>query len=296
MYYSYDDIAARFHQVIHCSDNDQAPLRNLEVLHTGHGNYLLLLLQQKHATQDVNGNWSIFNQQPASDGLSRLCGELYYYNVNNNSLTSTLFVIPVLFGTPEISFHYPYFHFIAEDESLFIHATQTQIKYGSRHLLPEQGVSEQDIAATFINIMRYHPEPVKISDYGELICTEKSCDYFSGVINHQGFSVPLSLSVDEPDDVIPLLPKLELMLSKLAQLEEQARQYAAQQLTEIWNEYWVAEDEPALSTEQFAAQLTLQEMMMETDGILQLSFWNPTRDEISVGYSLDQQFISAELG
>lgn len=296
MHYSYDDIAARFHQVIQSPDNNLAPLQNLAVPHTGRGNYLLLILQSKHAEQNSEGHWKVFNQPPQPDGLSRLCGELYYYNVNDNSITSTLFVIPAIFGTPEISFHYPYFHFTAEDESLFIRATPLQIKYGTRHLDLTQSVSEQDIATAFITTMRYAPAPLKIADYGELICTEKSFDYFSGIITHQGYSVPLSLSVEEPDDVIPLQPQLELMLSELSQLEQQARRYAAQQLTEIWNEYWAAEDEPALSIEQFAAQLSLQELSMETDAILQLSFWTPERDEISVSYSLEKKFISAEMG
>lgn len=88
-----------------------------------------------------------------------------------------------------------------------------------------------------------------------------------------GQPVGISIGVEEDDpDTEPTaeIQRARLLLDGLAELEPEARQLAADELLDIYNEEW--NDDDPLSAEEFMTRLTLEDIGIAADGSAELFY------------------------
>ncbi|MDQ2686365.1 MAG: DUF2262 domain-containing protein [Armatimonadota bacterium] len=88
-----------------------------------------------------------------------------------------------------------------------------------------------------------------------------------------GHPIGFSIGVEEDDsDANPTaeIQRTRLLLGRLPELEPEARQLAADELLDIYNEEW--NDDAPLSAEEFMARLTLDDIGIAPDGSAELFY------------------------
>lgn len=126
----------------------------------------------------------------------------------------------------------------------------------------EQNVAEPRLEA----IREKYLAPVSIEDRAGTFCLNRKYDWFKGQIDWLGTPMEILLDKDSDSDTAEkALRTLHLFLDDAEKWDKILRDYAAQQLTELAND-WRQEDDPEITEEEFSKRIGIPKFHINDEG------------------------------
>ena len=119
--------------------------------------------------------------------------------------------------------------------------------------------------------------PVRIStpDFGVLEL-DRRVDHYNGKAQWCGAEVRLSLSCADANEPGGALAAAASLFQDQAEWSKRVKEFAADRLLPVKNEYWLQDNEAELSREDFISRMTLEEISVDESGAF--SFWHDDGD------------------
>ncbi|EGM8093306.1 TPA: DUF2262 domain-containing protein [Escherichia coli] len=138
-----------------------------------------------------------------------------------------------------------------------------------------------------LNIQKEYREPVVVEEQqlGTFVLN-KDYSYFSGEVkwNDQNISVMMSVDKDDRSTWHQTFENLRFFLNNMQQKDQEFRQYAAEQLTELANDWLQDEEDEEITEDMFVSRINLVELAMDYNGDYSL-YYND--DDMFWGHIID---------
>ena len=124
-------------------------------------------------------------------------------------------------------------------------------------------------------LKEYYSKPISMESKLGSFTLEREFSWFEGTVNWNGVEANVYLKTDERDgDTAEQAMKvLEKMADDIVDNDAKYREFAAQELTELANEWMVGSDDAEeITKEMFARRMEISEIMIRPDGSLSLSY------------------------
>lgn len=132
----------------------------------------------------------------------------------------------------------------------------------------EQNVAEPRLEA----IREKYLAPVSIEDRTGTFCLDRKYDWFKGQIDWLGTPKEILLDKDSDSDTAEkALRTLHLFLDNAEKWDKILRDYAAQQLTELAND-WRQEDDPEITEEEFSKRIGIPKFHINDEGSFEAEY------------------------
>ncbi|KAA9002572.1 DUF2262 domain-containing protein [Affinibrenneria salicis] len=278
---------------------DEQAERALQSIQAGHmtGHDSLMVIQEKQAQPQGNGYWRIFDAPPSPEGPRRVCVDLYRYDDEGESDVTSL-PLPQGLNACSLSQRQGKYQLnvLMDGEACPMPlGYPAQFANAAQTLDLSRGVTEQEIVAAFRRIHQPCP-PIELPGMGRLTCNAQLGE-FTGDIDVHGQRLVLRLASGQRERAMQMLSSVECRLRDLTAWNDAARQFAAEQLLDIWNEYWADPDDEDehFTHEQFIAQLRLDEIEVDEHRAA-INYSNKDGNGVSVHYQPGKGFAHAEMG
>lgn len=314
-YYRNDEVGEWIRQAYAGDEEARRRLENLEGPHALAPDYSALLhIQLKDAAYKPEGYIRILNKAPEPEGGRYPCADLY--RVWSEGASWTHIPVPPSFNLKSVAFvsagedgRSARFAFESADGRR-TEASLAQMGLAFRDLdLVMQGATEAEIEEAFYTMetrfvppppvrrTRANNPPIEWEGYG-VLAFDESVQWFEGVVRAGETEVRAALDTAVREEAIGRLPRLAELLDRLAQTDAAARLYAAEELLELKNDFWLNDDEEEVSEESFVARMELESLTLGADGAATL--WYADGDlfgghTICVEQGGDGEFSSAEM-
>lgn len=165
---------------------------------------------------------------------------------------------------------------------------QLQQYINNRYMLinvPEENASNEKLEA----LKEYYSKPISIENKLGSFVLDREFSWFEGIVNCNGVEVNAYLETDEEDgDTAKQAMKvLKKVLDNIVENDTKYREFAAQELTELANEWMDASDEidtEEITKEIFMKRMEMSEIIVSSDGSLSL-FYND--DDMFWGHAIE---------
>lgn len=138
-----------------------------------------------------------------------------------------------------------------------------------------------------LNIQKEYREPVVVEEQqlGTFVLN-KDYSYFSGEVkwNDQNISVMMSVDKDDRSTWHQTFENLRFFLNNMQQKDQEFRQYAAEQLTELANDWLQDEEDEEITEDMFVSRINLVELAIDYNGDYSL-YYND--DDMFWGHIID---------
>lgn len=156
--------------------------------------------------------------------------------------------------------------------------------------------------ATIFNIYNSYPLHMNFPDLTHptlgLLRYNPEYNHYKGQITFQQRQVLIYIETDDRDNITSLLDRADRCFCQLDIYAENAKDYAVWGLLEIKNQSWLDEDEEPLTAEQFKTCMTLESLVISSDGGVQFYyndgdlFWGHC---ILIIIDSSDRFVKAEI-
>ena len=275
-----------------------------------------VLVQPKYATRLPDGRICILNRQAQEGEETWPCADIYRHFAEGGSSWMHI-PIPRSFRLAKVEYEADgegetgRFVFVSV-EGRRVKASAIQMGIAFRELdLVMGGAEEAAVEEAFGRMEQIvaPPPPVKRTGAenppiewkeGSVLVFEPELQRFAGLLKLGERKVGVSLYFSERHEVLKLLPALDELARNLPALDESARLYAAEELLDTRNDFWIDEEEGEvlLTAEEFASQVSLESVELGEKG--RLTFWYDDGElfaghTISVERGADGAFVSADM-
>ena len=149
----------------------------------------------------------------------------------------------------------------------------------------EENASNEKLEA----LKEYYSKPISIENELGSFVIDREFSWFEGIVNWNGVEVNAYLETDEEDgDTAKQAMKvLKKVLDNIVENDTKYREFAAQELTELANEWMDASDEidaEEITKEIFMKRMEMSEITVSSDGSLSLFF---NDDDIFWGHAIE---------
>ena len=149
----------------------------------------------------------------------------------------------------------------------------------------EENASNEKLEA----LKEYYSKPISIENELGSFALDRGFSWFEGIVNWNGVEVNAYLETDEEDgDTAKQAMKvLKKVLDNIVENDTKYREFAAQELTELANEWMDASDEidaEEITKEIFMKRMEMSEITVSSDGSLSL-FYND--DDMFWGHAIE---------
>ena len=149
----------------------------------------------------------------------------------------------------------------------------------------EENASNEKLEA----LKEYYSKPISIENELGSFALDREFSWFEGIVNWNGVEVNAYLETDEEDgDTAKQAMKvLKKVLDNIVENDTKYREFAAQELTELANEWMDASDEidaEEITKEIFMKRMEMSEITVSSDGSLSLFF---NDDDMFWGHAIE---------
>ena len=164
-----------------------------------------------------------------------------------------------------------------------------QVQYiNNRYMLInvlEENASNEKLEA----LKEYYSEPISIENELGSFALDREFSWFEGIVNWNGVEVNAYLETDEEDGntARQAMQALKKVVDHIVENDTKYREFAAQELTELANEWMNASDEmdsEEITKEIFMKRMEMSEIIVSSDGSLSL-FYND--DDMFWGHAIE---------
>ena len=163
----------------------------------------------------------------------------------------------------------------------------------------EENASNEKLEA----LKEYYSKPISIENELGSFALDREFSWFEGIVNWNGVEVNAYLETDEEDgDTAKQAMKvLKKVLDNMVENDTKYREFAAQELTELANEWMDASDEinaEEITKEIFMKRMEMSEITVSSDGSLSLFFKDDDmfwRHTIEIEVKPNGEIISANI-
>lgn len=138
-----------------------------------------------------------------------------------------------------------------------------------------------------LNIQKEYREPVVVEEQqlGTFVLN-KDYSYFSGEVKWNDKNISVSMEVDKNDRCTweQVFENLRFLFNNMQQKDQEFRQYAAEQLTELANDWLQDEEDEEITEDMFVSRINLVELAMDYNGDYSL-YYND--DDMFWGHIID---------
>ncbi|OWR30757.1 hypothetical protein CDO73_09200 [Saccharibacillus sp. O23] len=290
-------------------------LANLEGPHALAPDYSALVhVQLKDAARKPDGAIRILNKAPEPNSGDYPCADLY--RIWSEGASWTHIPVPPSFDLANVVFasagedgRSARFAFESADGRR-TEASLAQMGIAFRDLdLVMRGAKEAEIEEAFrgmeTSVVPLPPvrrteadnPPIELDGYG-FLAFDESVQGFEGTFRAGESEIRAALDTAVREEAVRRLPRLAELLERLAETDAAARRCAAEELTELKNDFWLDDGEEEITEEAFVARMDLESITLGEDG--GATFWYADGDlfgghTICVEQGGDGKFISAEM-
>lgn len=138
-----------------------------------------------------------------------------------------------------------------------------------------------------LNIQKEYREPVVVEEQqlGTFVLN-KDYSYFSGEVKWNDKNISVSMEVDKNDRCTweQVFENLRFLFNNMQQKDQEFRRYAAEQLTELANDWLQDEEDEEITEDMFVSRINLVELAMDYNGDYSL-YYND--DDMFWGHIID---------
>ena len=149
----------------------------------------------------------------------------------------------------------------------------------------EENASNEKLEA----LKEYYSKPISIENELGSFVLDREFSWFEGIVNWNGVEVNAYLETDEEDGdtAKQAMMVLKKVVDNIVENDTKYREFAAQELTELANEWMDASDEidtEEITKEIFMKRMEMSEIIVSSDGSLSL-FYND--DDMFWGHAIE---------
>jgi hypothetical protein len=239
----------------------------------------LIVVQHKYASYPNEGLVKMLNRAAEIGEHTKQAADMYQCGDNGASWHSI--PIPASFEVNKVTYQNGLFGFLSVDHSV-VEGTFMQINRSMFKVsYAVNGVKESDIEACFhaipSTVVEPPPRKQTLLDNPPIsnkligpFAFDENLQQFKADYEHYGHSIQLSIATAYREQAAELLVQTTDIISRLTEVDQQARNYAANQLLDLKNDVWLDEDEEELSADAFTTCMSIDSISFEEDGSFQI--------------------------
>lgn len=237
----------------------------------------MILVQPKQASIDSHGQIRVLNKPPDANVRSQQCAEIYLHSHAGTSCD--LIPLPSTFQVQDIKYADGLFAFISND-ARFVRGTVAQIREAmSAVRFVQEGVLDSQLEECFVRIPStiVAPRPTAKTVAANPPFIAEAVGTFTFDEPTQSFiasypaaqrSIDIRLGSNDRGEAIAMMPIVRSLVTRLDDVDRQARGFAAERLLSLKNAEWLADGEDPVSRDQFVSRLSLESVSFHKSGDL----------------------------